>query len=89
MAHQAKRLMFNILPEQCRGARGLLGMSQATLAEAADVSRNVIIDFENENRVPTRNNLAAIRRALETAGIEFIGGDKPGVRLKNKSPWPA
>jgi transcriptional regulator with XRE-family HTH domain len=69
-------------PAQCRAARGLIAMDQADLAEAANVSRNVIIDFEKGRRVPTRNNLAAIQRVLEKAGVEFTNGDAPGVRLK-------
>jgi hypothetical protein len=28
--------------------------------------------------------LAAIRRALERAGVEFTNGDAPGVRLRTK-----
>jgi DNA-binding transcriptional regulator YiaG len=71
-----------ISPAQCRAARGLIAMDQAVLAEAANVSRNVIIDFEKGRRVPTRNNLAAIQRVLEKAGVEFTNGDAPGVRLK-------
>ncbi len=79
--------MFNkkhIIPAQCRAGRGLIKMDQATLAGAASVSRNVIIDFEKGRRVPTKNNLAAIRSALEDAGVEFTNGDAPGVRLKKK-----
>ena len=30
----------------------------------------------------TAANAAAIRRALESAGIEFTNGDAPGVRLR-------
>jgi transcriptional regulator with XRE-family HTH domain len=71
-----------ISPAQCRAARGLIAMDQADLAEAANVSRNVIIDFEKGRRVPTRNNLAAIQRVLEKAGVEFTNGDAAGVRLK-------
>ena len=71
-----------ISPAQCRAARGLIAMDQADLAEAANVSRNVIIDFEKGRRIPTRNNLAAIQRVLEKAGVEFTNGDAPGVRLK-------
>ncbi len=70
-----------ISPAQCRAARGLIAMDQAVLAEAANVSRNVIIDFEKSRRVPGRNNLAAIQRVLEKAGVEFTDGDAPGVRL--------
>jgi transcriptional regulator with XRE-family HTH domain len=71
-----------ISPAQCRAARGLIAMDQADLAEAANVSRNVIIDFEKGRRVPTRNNLAAIQRVLEKTGVEFTNGDAPGVRLR-------
>jgi DNA-binding transcriptional regulator YiaG len=71
-----------ISPAQCRAARGLIAMDQAVLAEAANVSRNVIIDFEKGRRVPTRNNLAAIQRVLEKVGVEFTNGDAPGVRLR-------
>jgi transcriptional regulator with XRE-family HTH domain len=71
-----------ISPAQCRAARGLIAMDQADLAEAANVSRNVIIDFEKGRRVPTRNNLAAIQHVLEKCGVEFTDGDAPGVRLK-------
>ena len=71
-----------ISPAQCRAARALLNMHQATLAEAADVSRNLIVGFEKERRMPGRNNLAAIQRALEQAGVEFTNGRAPGVRLK-------
>jgi hypothetical protein len=59
-------------------------MDQGTLADGAMVSRSVIIDFEKGRRVPVRNNLAAIQRALEAAGVEFTNGDAPGVRLKKK-----
>jgi DNA-binding XRE family transcriptional regulator len=54
-------------------------MDQAVLAKAASVSRNVIIDFERERSTPNRNNLAAIQRVLEEAGVEFTSG---GVKLR-------
>ena len=74
--------MKPILPSQCRAARGLVDLDQADLAAAASVTRNVIIDFEKGRRIPHTNNLAAIQRALEAAGVEFTNGDAPGVRLK-------
>jgi predicted transcriptional regulator len=55
-------------------------MTQGALATAASVSKSVIVDFENGHRTPNRNNLAAIRRALEEAGVEFLEGE--GVRLR-------
>ena len=71
-------------PAQSRGARGMLGMSQTDLAVAADVSRQTVVDFERGARTPHRNNLLAIRRALEEAGIEFIpdNGGGAGVRFR-------
>ncbi|HEY2067918.1 MAG TPA: helix-turn-helix transcriptional regulator [Rhizomicrobium sp.] len=68
-----------ISPAQCRAARGLLDMKQDILAVAAQISKSVLVDFENGHRIPNRNNLAAIRRALEEAGVEFI---ERGVILK-------
>jgi predicted transcriptional regulator len=73
-----------ITPAQCRAARGLLDIDQRMLADGAMVTPGVIIDFEKGRRVPTRNNLAAIQRVLEEAGVEFTNGDAPGVRLRKK-----
>jgi DNA-binding transcriptional regulator YiaG len=58
-------------PEQCRAARAWLNLSQSALAEAASVGVSTIRDFEGGNRVPTRNNLAAIQAALEKGGVSF------------------
>lgn len=76
-----------VSPAQCRAARALIEMDQAALAAAANVSRNTIVDFEKGRRVPTTNNLAAIRSALEAAGVIFVdeNGEGPGVRLKKVS----
>lgn len=78
---------MSITPEQCRAARALLNISQNDLAEWARVSRATLADFERGIRTPHPNNLAALRRMLEDAGIIFIAenGDGPGVRLK-KNP---
>jgi transcriptional regulator with XRE-family HTH domain len=75
---------MSITPAQCRAARGLIDMDQAVLADRAMITRGVIVDFEKGRRVPTRNNLAAIQRVLEEAGVEFTNGDAPGVRLRKK-----
>ncbi len=69
-------------PDQSRAARGLLDWSQAELAARSNLSESTVRDFEKGRRVPSINNLAAIRRALEAAGVEFIDGDQPGLRLK-------
>lgn len=70
--------------DQCRGARAMLNLSQDQLAAAAGVARATVADFERGSRRPVPNNLAAIQRALEAAGVEFIAenGGGPGVRLR-------
>jgi transcriptional regulator with XRE-family HTH domain len=72
-----------ITPAQCRGARAMLGLDQAALAEMSLVHRNTIMGFESGRKAPTRNNLLAIQAALESAGVVFIeeNGGGPGVRL--------
>lgn len=54
-----------------------LGVNTIRRAEAAD----------DATSLTTANNLA-IRRALESAGVEFIdeNGGGPGLRLKKKRP---
>ncbi|GAK34691.1 transcriptional regulator, y4mF family [alpha proteobacterium Q-1] len=69
----------------CRAARGLLGWSQAELADRAHVGRSTLADFERGRRIPIRNNIVAIVTALEEGGVKFIGPDpagKEGVRLR-------
>ena len=53
---------------------------------ASGVSTSTITRAEADNAIPntTRNNLAALKAALEAAGIEFIGtpDDGPGIRIR-------
>lgn len=81
---------MSITSDQCRAARALVGIDQNDLAGAASVSRGVIIDFEKGKRTPGKNNLAAIRAALEAAGVIFIdeNGEGPGVRLRKQAVTP-
>jgi transcriptional regulator with XRE-family HTH domain len=65
---------------QVRMARAALKMNVRDLAAAAEVSPNTISRIEAD--LPSNAaTLAAIRRALESAGVEFTNGDKPGVRM--------
>lgn len=70
-------------PEQCRAARGLANISQDDLAKAASVGLSTVRNFEAGRSVPVANNLAAMIRALEAAGVAFIpeNGGGAGVRL--------
>jgi transcriptional regulator with XRE-family HTH domain len=73
--------------EQLRAARAILRWDQSHLAEASGVSAETIKRLEKmdgtlgSTRVDTLDKL---RRALETAGVEFIpeNGGGAGVRLR-------
>jgi hypothetical protein len=43
-----------------------------------------VADFETGILAPRQLDLDAIQDALERAGVEFINGDRPGVRLSGK-----
>ena len=73
-----------LTPAQSRAARGLLDWSQTGLGERSNLSESTIRNFEKGKATPSINNLAAIRQALEAAGVEFIpeNGGGAGVRLR-------
>ena len=72
-------------PAQCRAARALIDWPQKRLAEESHLGESTIRNFEAGRSVPSHNNLAAIRAALEAAGVQFIerNGGGPGVRLRD------
>jgi len=77
-----------ITSEQIRSARAALDWSIEQLASATAISSRTIMRMEAAAGVPssTKANLQAIKTALETAGIEFIGtpDDRPGIRINIK-----
>lgn len=66
----------------------MLGMKREDLAVAAEVAHSTLSDFETGRRQPHPRTRAAIRAALESAGVEFIAenGGGPGVRLRKAAP---
>jgi transcriptional regulator with XRE-family HTH domain len=77
--------------EQIRAGRALLKWSGQDLAERCGVSYAAIQRAEATNGLPHMrvHNLAAIKSALESGGVEFIDGPYsgdggPGVRLKQR-----
>lgn len=79
-----------LTPEQSRAARGWLGWSQDDLAARASVSLSTVRDFEKGRRTPIANNLDALRRAFDAAGIELVfdsDGKATGVVLRG-APLP-
>ena len=74
--------------DQIRGARAILRLSQADLAEAASVSLETIKRLEAmQGELKVRlDTLTRIKDALERAGIEFIpeNGGGAGLRLAKR-----
>jgi len=64
-------------------ARAALKFGVRDVAVAAKVSPATVTRIEADQPANT-STLAAIRAALETAGVEFTDGDAPGVRLRAK-----
>ena len=77
---------MELTPAQCRAARALVDLSREALAGSAKVAVRTISDFEAGRREPINATKAAIRRALEEAGVQFLeeGGTAggPGVALR-------
>lgn len=74
-----------ISSEQCRAARGLLGLSQTQLASDAGLNKRTLLDFENGKRQPNPATLAVIESILTGAGVVLIpeNGGGAGVRLRD------
>lgn len=72
-------------PEQIRGARAMLGLTQAEVAKRAGVSTTGLNNIERGLSDPKASTLAAIQSVLEAAGVEFTNGGEPGVKLRRKA----
>ncbi|ACK51885.1 hypothetical protein Msil_2974 [Methylocella silvestris BL2] len=73
---------------QLAAARALIGMDRTTLAKLAKVGEETITTMESAKDSAIAGHLealAAVQRALEAAGVAFLGDGYPGVRLKNGS----
>jgi predicted transcriptional regulator len=64
----------------------MLGLKQSELAAKAGISKTGLINIESGNSDPKVSTLVAIKKALESAGVEFTNGEQPGVRLKKGRP---
>jgi transcriptional regulator with XRE-family HTH domain len=72
-----------ILAHQLKAARALARMDQQELADQSGVSVPTIKRMEAGDGPirGTYENVAAVVAVLESAGVEFTNGDKPGVQL--------
>ena len=79
-----------ITSDQIRAGRALLRWSADDLAMAAKVGVATVRRFESVAGVPSGQVriVESLRRALEDAGVEFIGSPDsgPGVRLIIQNP---
>jgi transcriptional regulator with XRE-family HTH domain len=69
---------------QLKAARALIEMDQAELARRTGLSVNTIQNMERSASRPIAGrsaNVQVVQAALEAAGIEFLNGNRPGVRL--------
>jgi transcriptional regulator with XRE-family HTH domain len=71
-------------PVQIKMARAAVGWGVRELAERAGITANTVTRIENGSDAK-QSTIEAIRRALESAGVEFTNGDAPGVRLRKGS----
>ena len=67
---------MTVTPAQVRAARALLDWSQGQLADEALVGRQTIVRFEKGDHTPSDVVMAAIRGALERAGVVFISASE-------------
>ncbi|RWR31498.1 transcriptional regulator [Sinirhodobacter populi] len=73
----------------CKSGRTLIAWTAQALADASSVPIDTIRSFESgRTRALSRDNEAAIRRALEAQGVQFLEGGQvaagPGVALGAK-----
>ncbi|WP_237482594.1 helix-turn-helix domain-containing protein [Lichenibacterium dinghuense] len=75
---------------QIAAARTLVGLNQPELAERANISAATLKRMEGSpgQAAGLPNNVEAVRRALEAAGVLFLAenGEGPGVRLRKVEP---
>lgn len=77
-----------ISPAQSRAAQGLVDWLRDQLADSSGAAKRTIVRFEAADGGTRETTCAAIRTALEAAGVEFIeeNGGEPVVRLKISDP---
>jgi transcriptional regulator with XRE-family HTH domain len=78
---QEKTHKVRLTARHVRSARALIDWTLEDLAAQCGVSRKTIMMWENKQHRPTEPTQERIREALEKAGVEFLNGGSPGVRL--------
>ena len=65
---------------QCRMARAALQIRLSDVAKLAKVATSTVARLEAGDELKPRT-VEAVQRAFEAQGLEFVGGDAPGVLL--------
>jgi transcriptional regulator with XRE-family HTH domain len=75
-----------ITAAQVHEARKLASLTLPTLGAQCGVDAKHLDAFERGKRRMSMLDLSVIQRALESAGIEFVGGHAPTVKMKAANP---
>ena len=75
-----------ITGRQIAAGRALAGLELEEMARLADVSVPTLHRMETGDGAQAANDMLAVRRALEAAGVEFTNGGQRGVRMKATAP---
>ena len=79
---------MKITPAQLRAGRALANLSQADLAAVTGLSLPTIKRVESDRDVSVSDDaIAALKLAIEEAGVEFTNGGRPGVRARNDDAY--
>ena len=75
-----------ITSSQIKAARALLGITATKLAELSGGAFTTIVRLESSEGIPSGQvkTLDAVQRAIEDAGIEFIGTPESGAGVRWK-----
>lgn len=78
---------------QIRGARAMVGLTQAELASSAGISTTALNNIERGAADPKASTLGALQKALEAAGVVFLADREtkdggPGVRIRDQKASP-
>jgi hypothetical protein len=84
-----KAPVLSLSSELIRAARALLRWEQRDLSEASTISLPTVKRLESQPGILAAHmsTIIALRKAIETAGVEFIeeNGGGPGVRLRKRT----
>ena len=75
-----------ITSSQIKAARALLGMTATKLAELSGVAYTTVVRMESSVGIPSGQvkTLDSVQKALEEAGIEFLGSPEEGAGVRWK-----